>query len=522
MLSNARYKRQLIFLSIVLLSGVLLYCQQKKSSTSHQFIVQRLYSSRPTNEKVQLIIEWSEIAARFGNDASTGFILEDLNTTQFVETQLVDQNHDQVPDQLLIDYTFASNEPVFAFTISRDDATPQYSDEQVVADARLKLTWLTSYEDFIKSNTVTSWSDKIIESTMKLYPDPVQMAMYAPERWNYEYGFFLNAVFVRWQETKNEAYLNYIQQWVDRFIDENGKLDSLQYKPLEYKLDDVLPGRLFISLYEVTKEEKYKNAANQLRQQLVMQPKTSEGGYWHKQVYPSQMWLDGIYMGDIFSLQYAQAFDSGRWTDEAIHQIELIAKHTTDSTTGLMYHGWDESKNKVWAHPVKGTSPEFWGRAIGWYIMALIESLEYIQADHPKRAHIEKLFKNLAASVLKYQDKDSKLWYQVIDKGDVSGNWIETSCSAMFTYAFAKGHRLGYLDASYNEAAQAAHTALLQDYVAFDDAGILYLNRTVKIGTLNPKNSKGDFDYYVTTECRINDYKGLAALLYASMELERK
>lgn len=522
MLSSARYRRQLIFLIIVLVSGALLYCQQGKNDASFEFIVQRLYSPRPTNEKVQVLIDLSEITKRFGKDVTTGFVLEDLNTTQQVETQLIDRDQDKVPEQLLVEYTFASNEPVFAFKISRSDVAPRYSSAQVEIDSRLKLTWLTSYAEFIKSNPIASWSDKIISSTMQVYPDPVQMAMYAPERWNYEYGFFLNAVFVRWEETKNEAYLNYIKQWVDHFIDENGKLDSLQYKPLEYKLDDILPGRLFISLYEVTKEEKYRNAANQLRDHLASQPKTSDGGYWHKQVYPSQMWLDGIYMGDLFSLQYGNTFDSGQWIDEAIHQIELIAKHTTDTTTGLMYHGWDESKNDVWAHPVKGTSPEFWGRAIGWYMMALVESLDYIPADHPKRAEVVQLFQQLAASVLKYQDAKNKLWYQVVDKGSVAGNWIETSSSAMFTYAFAKGHRLGYLDASYYEAAQAAYSALLQDYVVFDDAGILYLNRTVKIGTLNPKNSKGDFDYYVTTECRINDYKGLAALLYASIELDRK
>jgi unsaturated rhamnogalacturonyl hydrolase len=514
MVGKRRYQRHFIFLTILLLGGMLTYCNQKEETITREFIVERMYSPRSANESVLLVLDWEEVAKQFEGYQKTDFTLTDLNFGKTVPVQLVDTNSDQTPEQLV-------NEPIFAFALSTGKGLSSYRTERTSVDNRLKLTWLTSYTDYVKTSSIPSLSDKIIQSTMQVYPDPVQLALYAPNRWNYEYGFFLNAVFEQWERTKNEAYLNYCKQWVDHFIDENGKLDSIHYKPLEYKLDDILPGRLFISLYEVTKEEKYKNAANQLKDHLHSQPKTSEGGYWHKQIYPSQMWLDGIYMGDLFSLQYGHTFDSAQWIKEAIHQIELIAKHTTDSTTGLLYHGWDESKNDVWAHPERGTSPEFWGRAIGWYIMALVESLEYIPTDHPKRAHVEELFKSLAASVLKYQDKDSKLWYQVVDKGEVSGNWIETSCSAMFTYAFAKGHRLGLLDSTYYTAAQNAFHSLLQSYVAFDDVGILYLNRTVKIGTLNPKTSKGDFDYYITTECRINDYKGLAALLYSSIELEK-
>lgn len=521
MLSKKRYLHHLLFLSMVLLCGLLVYCQQKTEKVSHQFIVQRLYSPRSASESVQLVIDWKDIAQRFKGYEKSGFVAEDLNFGKTYEVQVVDNNKDNTPEQLLIDYTFDSNEPIFAFVLSTNQEKSNYRNESVKVNEHLKITWLDSYETFSKAHSVPAWSDKIIESTMQLYPDAIDFPIYAPNRWNYEYGFFLNATFVRWQETKNEKYLTYIKQWVNRFIDENGKLDSIQYRPDEYKLDDILPGRLLLSLYELTKEEKYKNAANQLKAQLLTQPKTSEGGYWHKKVYPSQMWLDGIYMADIFSLQYAKTFNEPAFVEEAIHQIKLIAKYTTDSATGLMYHGWDESKNKVWAHPEKGTSPEFWGRAIGWYIMALVESVEYIPVDHPERGEIVELFQQLSASVLKYQDKKNKLWYQVIDKGATPGNWIETSCSAMFTYAFAKGHRLGLLGDNYYEAAQDAHAALLKDYVTFDEQGILYLNRTVKIGTLNPKGSKGDFDYYLSTECRINDYKGLASFLYASLELDK-
>jgi unsaturated rhamnogalacturonyl hydrolase len=153
--------------------------------------------------------------------------------------------------------------------------------------------------------------------------------------------------------------------------------------------------------------------------------------------------------------------------------------------------------------------------------MALIECLDYLPADHPERKDVIKIFQDVSASVKKYQDAKSKLWYQVMDKGDKPGNWIETSCSAMFTYAFAKGNHQELLDASYLTSAQQAYDALLNNYVFVDDKGNFHFDRTVKIGTLNPKTSKGDFQYYITTECRINDYKGLASLLFASIELER-
>lgn len=521
MLSKTRYTQHLILLSILTLGGMLMYCQQSVDTTSREFIVERLYKNRNGKDSAQIVINWTDIESYFSNAKQSGFEVKDLNFGKVYEVRIVDVDADKIPEQLVFEYVFKSNEPVFAFILTAEDKESIYQSAEVEADDRMKITWLESYESYIKHNPVEAWSDKIIESTLQAYPDPADFPVYAPDRWNYEYGFFLNATFVRWQETKNERYLTYIKQWVDRFVDENGKLDTIQYRPEEYKLDDILPGRLLLSLYDLTKEDRYKNAADQLKEQLRTQPKTSEGGYWHKLVYPSQMWLDGIYMADVFSLQYANTFNEPALVEEAVHQIKLISKYTTDPVTGLMYHGWDESKNKVWADSIKGTSPEFWGRAVGWYMMALVEALEYIPANHPEREALVGLFQKLSASVKNYQDTTNKLWYQVLDKGKQEGNWIETSCSAMFTYAFAKGHRLGLLDDTFLKSAEDAYQALLNDYVVFDNQGILYLNRTVKIGTLNPKTSKGDFEYYISTECRINDYKGLAALLYASLEFDK-
>lgn len=485
------------------------------------FTVLRKNTPRPQQERAVIAIDWQEIMKRFPQARTLTFDVTDLNFGRKVNMYVADANNDGKPDNLVLNFDFTSNEPIYTFAITAGGTKVSTKAETVPANDKVEITFLTAYPDAVKKgNKIASWPDKIIESTMQFYPDPAGISINAPGQWNYEYGYFLNAAFVQWQRTKKDVYYQYIKRWADRYLDAEGNMTKEQYSVEEYKLDDILPGRLFLSLYDQTHEQKYKNAADKFADHLLHQPKTSDGGYWHKQIYPYQMWLDGIYMGDIFSMQYAVTFNNPEFIDEAIKQIKLISQHTTDPATGLLYHGWDESKNKVWADQQKGTSPEFWGRAIGWYSMALVECLDYIPQNHPQRKDVIQILQNLAKALVKYQDPKTNLWYQVIDKASQSGNWIETSCSAMFAYSLAKGYRKGYLEKSYYDKAQKAFDGLKQDYIYFDDSGKLYLEQTVKVGTLNPKSSKGDFDYYVAVERRINDYKGLASLLYASLELK--
>ncbi|MCW5912963.1 MAG: glycoside hydrolase family 88 protein [Cyclobacteriaceae bacterium] len=479
------------------------------------FIIERNYDKRPANEKVTVLLDWNEVAKRTGA-GKNGVEVMDLNFGKPVPVQIADQNGDGKPDHIVLDVTFDSNEPIFSYRIQASSSAYKLTTFSGETDNRLQIKYLAFLK---KQDKKPDWPAAIIESTRQFYPDPYDIALYASNRWNYEYGFFLTGVWKEYKRTGKKAYKDYVRLWVDRFVLEDGKLDPKQYKPLEYKLDDILPGRLLIFLYEETKDPRYRAAADQLADHLLHQPKTSDGGYWHKEIYPYQMWLDGIYMGDIFSMQYAQAFDKPEFLDEAVHQIKLIAQHTTDPATGLLYHGWDESKNKVWAHPEKGTSPEFWGRAIGWYMMALVECLEYVPVDHPERKTLIGLLQQVSAAVAAQQDRQSGLWYQVVNKGNEPGNWIEASCSAMYIYTFAQGAHKGWLDKQYLTIAEKAFQSLLEQYVMTDDAGKLYLDQTVKIGTLNPKGSKGDYEYYITTERRINDYKGLASLLYAGIAL---
>lgn len=506
--------------AIVLAILLTLSLQLHASVDKAMVVVTRNYKPRAAGEKAVIVFDWKRVSSK-APFIGKGFTLTDGNFGKPVSYRVLDNNGDKQPDQVAFDFVFASDEPVFSFSISTNDKLAETIDGKATSDSRLEITYLSSFKQWSASGqSITNWPDKIIQSTMAFYPDPALLPLYAPGNYSYEYAFFLNATFLRWEETKNDAHLKYVKKWADRYLDSHGNLDPKHYNVQEYRLDDILPGRLFISLYQATGNEKYRNAADQLKLQLGYQPRTSEGGYWHKQIYPNQMWLDGIYMADVFSTQYAAAFNHPPFYDEAIKQIKLISEHTRDEATGLMYHGWDESYNKVWAHPENGTSPEFWSRAIGWYLMAIMDCMDYIPLDHPQRKVVGGMFKDLARSVLKYQDPETGLWYQVTNKKIEPANWIETSGSAMFAYAFAKGDRKGFLDRSYGVVAKNAFQSLVDNYVYFDEEGKIYLDGTVKIGTLNVNTSKGDFNYYATTERRINDYKGLGALLYLSLELD--
>lgn len=513
------------FILILLVVPTLFSCRvdSETSSTSAEsvlVVVKRDYD-RPSLENVTIAVDWEELTGKLPRLKSQGFRLTDQHFGKTLSGRLVNADDDPHPDLLSVDYQFTSAEPQFTFMISADPQTqqPEVQSGDFKADGRFGITIVEDYATFIQHDTITDWPQKIFESSLNFYPDPQQFTIISPGQWTYEHGMFLNAGFELWQRTKNQRYLDYIKSWVDLFLTPEGRIMDEAYDVAQYRLDDILPGRLCLFLYEQTGDARYKTAADQLIDHLEHQPVTSEGGYWHKQVYPHQMWLDGIYMADIFSMQYGEMFNQPEWFDEAARQIQLISMHTRDSVNGLMYHGWDESKNPVWADPVTGASPAFWGRAIGWYFAAVIDCLDYLPEDHPSRQAIVAIFRDLAGSIAKYQDADTKLWYQVIDKGDQPGNWIETSCSAMFTYGFAKGVNKGLLDEAYRKRAREAFDALVRDYTWFDSKGNLYFDQTVKVGTLNLKVSKGDYEYYIGGERRINDYKGLGALLYASLAL---
>lgn len=480
------------------------------------FLVTRNYRVRTAPEKVTIVLDSKQLQSHGilqPQQELKDFDITDGNFGKRLTKRIVDTNGDGEIDGVVIDYVFESEEPVFSFAVKSNGKPASISKANASTDPRLVVTYLRSYEQLKKEGKeITSWPDNIIESVMSLDPDPA--------KFDHTVAFFLNAMFVRWQETRNQAYFNYIKKWADQLIDSHGYINPKYYKVDEYKLDDLLPGRIFISLFEVTKDARYKGAAQQLRQQLQYQPRTSDGGYWHSQALPYQMWNEGVYMAGVFMMQYAKTFNEPVLYKEAMQQVNLIQEHTKDTGSGLLFHGWDESGNPIWANEETGTSPEFWSRSIGWYYMALLECIDYIPLESPDRKELGTLFRDLTKAVVKYQDPKTGLWYQVINKSYEPRNWIETSASAMFAYGLAKGYNKGIFDKSYLALAQKPFIALQREYIFFDDQGHLYMDGIVKVGSLNTKVSKGDLDYYVSTERRVNDYKGLGALLYLSMELD--
>jgi unsaturated rhamnogalacturonyl hydrolase len=291
----------------------------------------------------------------------------------------------------------------------------------------------------------------------------------------------------------------------------------------KFNIDNIAGGKTLIALYRETGDEKYKKAADLLREQMRQHPRTSEGGFWHKQIYPHQMWLDGLFMASPFLTLYGKEFNEPELFDEVTHQLVLVAKHTYDSITGLYYHGWDESRQQRWADKETGKSPNFWSRSIGWYMMALVDVLEYLPTDHPRRGEVIEILQNLSAAIEKYQDQKTKAWYQVTVMGDREGNYLETSGTAMFMYAWAKGAKNGWLDKSYLKKAKDTFDGLVKNFVITNEDGTISItNCCVVSGLGGEKNYRdGSFEYYISEPVRHNDAKTVGPFIYGALTLNK-
>jgi len=339
-----------------------------------------------------------------------------------------------------------------------------------------------------------------------------------PLRWTYEHGLVLKGIERVWAKTHKKEYLDFIQQNIDHFVAGDGSIRT--YSPDNYNLDNILPGRMLLFLYKTTGNDKYRKAAALLRDQLKTHPRTSDGGFWHKKIYPSQMWLDGLFMAEPFYAEYAETFHEDADFDDIAKQFILMERHSRDEKTGLLYHGWDESRKQRWADPTTGRSPNFWARAMGWYAMALVETLDYFPSKHPQRAELIAILNRLAPAIAKYQERSSGLWYQVMDKAGEKVNYPESSAACMFVYALAKGVRKGYLAKSYMKTAGAGYRGILKEFVKTDTAGRFNLEGTVAVAGLggNPYRD-GSYEYYVGEKVVTNDPKGIGAFLLAGTEM---
>ena len=366
--------------------------------------------------------------------------------------------------------------------------------------------------------TEQPWSVRFASSIMKRNPE-------VTPRWDYIAGVVLLAIDRIAATRQDEGMRAYVKRNMDRFVQPDGSITG--YKLEEFNLDQVAQGRLLFRLFQRTRDDRYRVAAGHLREQLRRHPRTSEGGFWHKQLYPQQMWLDGLYMAEPFYAEYAKTFSEPRAFDDVAKQFLLVARHTRDPRTGLMYHGWDAAKTQKWADTETGLSKSFWGRAMGWYMLGAVETLDYIPRGHRDRDAIILTLKQAAEAVTNVQDPVTGLWWQVLDQPNRAGNYLEASASSMFVYALAKAARLGYIDGRYRAIANRGFDGLVSNLVKTNGDGTVSLTNICQVAGLGGNLRKdgsyrdGSYEYYVSEPIVADDYKGVGPFIMAAHELGR-
>ncbi|HVF40940.1 MAG TPA: glycoside hydrolase family 88 protein [Gemmatimonadaceae bacterium] len=369
-----------------------------------------------------------------------------------------------------------------------------------------------------KNTASLPWSLRFARAVVARNPD-------VHTRWDYTAGVVLLAIDRVATARRDDSLHQYVRRNMDRFVQANGSITG--YKMEEYNLDQIAQGRLLLVLDKRTRDSRYAKAASLLREQLRKHPRTSEGGFWHKQIYPQQMWLDGLYMAGPFYAEFAGINGEAAAFDDVVKQFLLVTRHTRDPRTGLMYHGWDAAKTQKWANRETGLSPNFWGRAIGWYMMGAVDALDYIPRAHRDRAALIRTIKDAAEAVARVQDPVSGLWWQVLDEPNRTGNYLEASASSMFVYALAKAARLGYIDPQYRGIAVRGFDGLVRDLVKTGPDGHPSLTNICQVAGLGGNLRKdgsyrdGSFAYYVSEPIVADDYKGVGPFIMAAHELGR-
>ena len=345
-------------------------------------------------------------------------------------------------------------------------------------------------------------------------------------KWNYTTGLELKAMLDVYchSERSEESVLDYVDAWYDAIIDSTGRI--YKYKKSNYSTDHICPGRTLFGLYDITGKEKYRAAMDTLYSQILTQPRTPEGGFWHKAVYPNQMWLDGLYMAQPFYAEYTARYiaDSlqreANFNDIAL-QFQTVYDHTFDPETGLLRHAWDSSHQMFWCDPEDGRSAHAWGRAMGWYVMALVDVIEILPAGEQQDALV-RILNSCFQAIPLFADQTTGMWYQVLDRPYAEGNYLEATASAMFVYAMLKGSRLGVLAGITQADACQGYDALLATFVRVDEDGLVNLDHCCEVAGLGGKgNRSGDYDYYINEPVRSNDPKGIGPLIWAALEYER-
>ncbi len=370
-----------------------------------------------------------------------------------------------------------------------------------------------------------NWSERMLLSEMHRFPESWMLDFSKSPKWTYPAAIVLDGAEQLYAKTGKKEYYDYISNFGEKLVKEDGTI--LTYELEKYNIDLLNSGNVLLYLYEKEKKEKYLKALQTLRLQIKGQPRTNEGSFWHKKIYPYQVWLDGLYMGMPFYAHYTNDFskgnDAAKAYDDIVFQFDSVQKNLLDKKTGLLYHAWDESRQQAWADKQTGLSPNFWGRAMGWYGMAMVDVLDYLPQNHPGRARLISYIRSFADAIIKVQDKENGLWYQVLDKAGEKGNYTEASVSAMFVYTMIKSVNKGYLPKSYKVYAKKGYDGIIKNLITIDENGVVNLNKCCAVAGLGGKPYRdGSYEYYINEKIRSNDSKATGPFILASIEFEKK
>ena len=335
--------------------------------------------------------------------------------------------------------------------------------------------------------------------------------------WNYIDGCMITALMEISTIKNDKRYLDFAERFIDYYVRDDGSI--LGYDIAKYNLDDINEGRVLFELYEITGKEKYRLAIEKHKEHLDTQPRTELGSFWHKLIYPNQVWLDGIYMAQVFSAKYAKYYGNGDFSD-SLKQIKNVAKYMRECETGLYYHGFDCTRSAFWADKETGLSKNFWLRSIGWFAVALVDIIDIMGGG--RDAELVGIFAELMKSISKYCDVSSKMYYQVVNYPDKEGNYLETSGSSMIAYAMMKGARIGVLGEEYRTLGKATFDGICERYLGFDQDGNLNLGGICLVAGLGPESNKrrdGSYEYYISEPVVENDAKGVAPFILCYTEV---
>ena len=340
-------------------------------------------------------------------------------------------------------------------------------------------------------------------------------------KWNYIDGCMIKAILEMYSITGDKKYLDFADGFVDAKVGEDGIIAG--YNVEDLNIDNVNAGKTLFELYDITGKEKYRKAIDLIYSQIEKMPRTKEGNFWHKKIYPNQVWLDGLYMGQPFYMEYDSRYGNKEHYSDILNQFKNVYRIMRNPLNGLYYHAYDESREIFWCDKVTGLSQNVWLRAIGWYSMALLDTYDKADEDESEvRDFLKKALCELVEAMIRYQDEESGMWYQVVNFGGMDKNYLETSGSSIMAYAILKGVRLGVLPEEYRKYGEKAFDGVTKEKLNVDENGELHMDGICLVAGLGGDARRpGTYDYYMSEPVVKDDAKGVGPYLLAYTEIRR-